>query len=425
MTLEQQLTRYNERSPGFDVCRLVLAFVVMASHSVPAAYGLEGQRALWTSPLGAPLSAIMPMFFALSGFLVMGSLVRMNDLRSFIAARGLRIVPALLTEIVISSLLLGPILTELPLWDYLTNAQFFLYFLNITGYVSYSLPGVFTANPYPNVVNGSLWTIPPEITCYLYLCLMMLFRFRLSGYVMAALGLFAANVAYDVIGFLRDVPVHQVLTSRFLCLSFCFGNILYILRGRIPFRFDLFAAATALGLLMLQTNVLVAPAVLCLSYSIVYIGCSGLKLPVDLKGDYSYGIYLYGFPVQQAVASLLPGGQTFIGNLLISLPITCLCAVASWWLVEKRVLDLRKLLPKRTAPVDVQSLGAMLLSTIVITLYAAELMRNSHFPDQEVTSDRTLVLLVSVSIMSVFAAGRWLMLRRPKRCSTVTITGAV
>jgi peptidoglycan/LPS O-acetylase OafA/YrhL len=423
LTLAQQLARYNERSPGFDVCRLVLAVVVLASHSITAAYGLETQRMLWHSPLGGPLSAIMPMFFALSGFLVMGSLVRMNDLRSFIAARGLRIVPALLTEIVISSVLLGPILTELPLRDYLSNPQFFLYFLNISGYVNYSLPGVFTHNPYPDVVNGSLWTIPPEITCYLYLCLMMLFRIRFSGYVTAAIGLFAANVAFDIMGLLHHTPPHQVLTARYLCLSFALGNLLYLVRDRIPYRFDIFAAATVFGLLMIQTNILVAPAVLCLSYSIVYIGCSGLKLPVDLKGDYSYGIYLYGFPVQQAVATLLPSaGQTFLGNMLISLPITCLCAVASWWLIEKRVLELRKLLPKRSKPVEVQSFGSMLLWAILITAYAAELLRNSHFPDQVVTLDRTIVLSASIAMITIVTCARWFMLRQ--RMQSYNASGA-
>lgn len=414
MTLEQQLARYNERSPGFDLCRLALALVVLASHSIPAAYGLAGQRALWTGPFGGALSAIMPMFFALSGFLVMGSLVRMNDLRSFIAARGLRIVPALMTEILLSAILLGPLFSNLPLKDYLSDPQFFSYLLNITGYVNYSLPGVFADNPYPNVVNGSLWTIPPEITCYIYLCLMMLFRFRFSGYAMAAVLLFIANVGYDIISLLHNAAPHQVLTARYLCLSFALGNLLYLLRDRIPYRFDLFAVTTVLGMMMIETNILVAPATLCLSYTIVYIGCSGLKLPIDFKGDYSYGLYLYGFPVQQAVAATLPSGQTFLGNLAISLPITCVFAYASWWVVEKRVLDLRKRLPKRSGPLERQPLATMLPIALLLTAYAAELLRNSHFPDQQVTIERGPVMLASLSIIIIATVIRWSMLRQGK-----------
>ena len=276
ITLEHQLIRYKERTPGFDVCRIALAVAVFVSHSITSTVGAEGQKEIWLGPLGPPLSAIMPMFFALSGFLVMGSLARMKELRSFVAARGLRIVPALMTEIILSALLVGPLITSLPLADY----------------VSYSLPGVFGDIPYPDVINGSLWTIPPEITCYLYLSLMALFRFRRTAYVIVALALFAANCGYEVLAFLHHAPLHQVPTSRYLFLSFAAGNLLYVLRARVPFRFDLFLACTGLGLAMMATNLLVAPSVICMSYSVVYLGCSCLRLPIDLIVDYSYGIYL-------------------------------------------------------------------------------------------------------------------------------------
>ena len=80
--------------------------------------------------------------------------------------RGLRIVPALAVEITLSALLLGPLLTTESMAQYFSDPKFFKYFLNVLGLIHYQLPGVFLQNPYPDVVNGSLWSVPYELECY-------------------------------------------------------------------------------------------------------------------------------------------------------------------------------------------------------------------------------------------------------------------
>ena len=113
--------------------------------------------------------SVLPIFFALSGFLVAASLVRTRSMPIFLGLRGLRILPALLVEITLSALLLGPLLTGFSLRDYYTGTEFFQYFLNCIGYIHYHLPGVFLTHPVPRTVNGSLWTVPYEAKCYLAL----------------------------------------------------------------------------------------------------------------------------------------------------------------------------------------------------------------------------------------------------------------
>jgi peptidoglycan/LPS O-acetylase OafA/YrhL len=117
----------------------------------------------------------MLMFFALSGFLIAGSADRLN-LRNFLINRGLRIVPALAVEIIISALLIGPVFTTYPLPTYFKDAVFWHYFTNIFGWIQYQLPGVFLDHSSSGVINQSLWTVPFEVDCYALISGVIVFR---------------------------------------------------------------------------------------------------------------------------------------------------------------------------------------------------------------------------------------------------------
>lgn len=66
------------------------------------------------------------------------------------------------------------------------------------------------------------------------------------------------------------------------------------------------------------------------------------RLPVLGRGDYSYGIYLYGIPVQQVVRATFPTLEDPILLLLLVLVVLLPLAMLSWHLIEKPVLALRK-----------------------------------------------------------------------------------
>ena len=42
----------------------------------------------------------------------------------------------------------------------------------LVGGIEYSLPGVFSENPFSHAVNGSLWTMPYEVKMYMLLIVM-------------------------------------------------------------------------------------------------------------------------------------------------------------------------------------------------------------------------------------------------------------
>ncbi len=101
------------------------------------------QAVLNTAVVHPCRDALVPMFFALGGFLVAGSLERNRLLSVFFGLRVLRFFPALATDVLLSSLIIGPALTTYTLSAYAADPRFSSYFLNVLGSVHFSLPGVF------------------------------------------------------------------------------------------------------------------------------------------------------------------------------------------------------------------------------------------------------------------------------------------
>lgn len=341
MTLGERLDLAHGRPSGFDYLRIILAAAVICYHSVSSTQGFSASEALFSSNLVVLLKPIVPMFFGLSGFLVAGSAFRCRSLVSFVGLRVLRIIPALGVEIFISSLVLGPIVTVSSLSVYFTSSSFYAYFLNIIGWIHYSLPGVFVNNPFPNIVNGQLWTVPHELECYVILT------------VLCFLGAFWRKIIFIMILILLQIsiglyviimlpPSHTLVNGRVLVLCFLVGAALYVYRHLIAFKFTLLLISLFVSaVLMLSRNgdfFIALPLV----YVTVYIGLlSPPRSRFLLGGDYSYGMYLYGYPIQQTAAAICPGISWYV-SILISLPLAFLIAYCSWWRVEKPVLQLRQ-----------------------------------------------------------------------------------
>ncbi|MBV8970739.1 MAG: acyltransferase [Sphingomonadaceae bacterium] len=329
-----RMVEYKNRSSGFDYLRLALSLAVMLWHSL---YVVEGEtaNASWVRHL---VILILPMFFGLSGFLVSGSLFRVRTLREFLILRAVRIVPALAVEVTLSACLIGSLLTTLPLERYLGEAQFRSYFLNILGDIHFLLPGVFKANPVP-VVNMSLWTIPFELECYLALALAWI-----VGLIRRPWALIGVIVALQLWYLSKGSIQYGVkLPGRVLVIAFLCGVALFLYRDRVVHSTRLFALATAVALAVAwspQTSSLVAlPA----AYMVVFLGLTNPpRLPLVMEGDYSYGIYLYAYPIQQAVVALFPHERMWWFNFAASIVPVSLFAAFSWHAIEKPVLGHRR-----------------------------------------------------------------------------------
>jgi peptidoglycan/LPS O-acetylase OafA/YrhL len=158
-----------ERAPrnNLDALRMIGAFLVIYGHCY-ALKGMPERHFLSWLPLG-PLGVYI--FFTISGYLVVDSWRRDPNLWRFAARRSLRIFPGLAVCVLLSAFVLGPILTPLPLRTYFTHSQVTDYLANIALDIHYSLPLVFATNPYPHIVNGSLWSLPVEFAMYVIVAL--------------------------------------------------------------------------------------------------------------------------------------------------------------------------------------------------------------------------------------------------------------
>jgi peptidoglycan/LPS O-acetylase OafA/YrhL len=367
---------------GFDLLRLVLAILILLSHcswlvgssgvmtsilnsifhlSPEAASSLaQATATVGNDPtvhqltgLGRPITlSYLPMFFALSGFLVAGSALRTRRLIPFLGLRVLRLLPALFVEVTLSAIILGAIFTDRSLSSYYADPTFWTYFLNIVGEIHFHLPGVFTNNV-TDVVNSNLWTLPWEFQCYVVMSVMIvtgILYLRKALAILFAVATIALIYASLVDGF-QVVPAQ--VGGPTLVYYFVAGVLMFLWRDKIVFHevFFFIAAATCYVLMMWSRMVFIYP--LLLTYITVFIGLFPFpRLSLLKSGDYSYGIYLYGFPVTQA---LLAGFPALHQNLVVAAPLAVIAtgafAALSWHGVEKYFLKLKRYIAPKSAKI--------------------------------------------------------------------------
>jgi peptidoglycan/LPS O-acetylase OafA/YrhL len=349
MSIEERFA--NGYTTGFDYLRVVLAVAVLCIHSFAVSYGRAGEIFLFEPPLRGLITFILPAFFALSGFLVSASLLRQRNVARFLGLRALRLVPALAVEVTLCGLLLGPLFTTLPLASYFSDPQFFTYFLNIVGHIQYLLPGLFRDNPYNQAVNVSLWTIPYELECYIALTVLAVIGLVYRRMLLIA-GVILAHVAVigrDLLRGAAELPMDGSLPGRILLLGFLAGVVLFVCREHITVTPLRTIAAAVVSFALLNLPYAAYFAAFPIAYVTIAIGLTRPPRHAFLaSGDYSYGIYLYAFPVQQTVAHLLPQHREWYINIALALPVTILLAMFSWHAVEKHALKLKGLIAGKT-----------------------------------------------------------------------------
>jgi peptidoglycan/LPS O-acetylase OafA/YrhL len=361
------LARNRGVGPGFDLLRIGLAAAILYGHALfiagwPPVHAITGASAHsagaalaaptpWDGPKRPLHVMLVPMFFALSGFLVAGSALRVGDIKTFVALRVLRLFPSLVVEVLLSAFFLGALFTTLPPGRYFTHPGLFRYLLNMFGLVDMQLPGVFTSNPVSGVVNANLWTLPSELHCYLLLIGLMfagvLRRRKLYAavYALATVALVFENASTNF--GVEPGPV----SPECLVYYFCTGLFFFLWRDRLRFNWLLFCAMAALSYALLMSRHLVFAAGLPLTYVTCGLGLIRWpKIPIVQSGDYSYGVYLSGFPISQALVAGFPAlvGHRFL-VLGLTMPLSALFAAFSWHAIEKHCLKLKVYLAPRAS----------------------------------------------------------------------------
>ena len=294
------------------------------------------------------------MFFGISGYLITRSWVHAPHIPSFVVKRALRIYPAYIVVLLVTTFIVGPLVSTLSTSDYFSSSLVSHYVLGNASMrsITYDLPGVFAHNPYPHAVNGSIWTLPYEVRAYVIVALLGvcgLLKNRRIG-VLVFLVIVEVSTFLPQLAYVRDPTVLR---------AFAAGAIIYLLDESLPWGL-VDRGAWACPLDRRVSDTLRSHRCHCGDSLCNDRGCPPYSVAVvaaHALGSFSYGIYLWAFVVQQLIAYLIIGVQP-LAMIAISLPVTGVLAAGSWFLVEERMLRLK---PRATAtlPVENQPLGSL------------------------------------------------------------------
>jgi len=331
------------RDNNLNLIRIVAAGAVLVSHAWPITGGPGTPQPL-SHLLGFELGRLAVMvFFAISGFLIARSYERQPTVRQWLAARILRLFPALTVMLLLTALVLGPLYTAMPLDAYFSDPRTQTYVPhNLTLALRQAeLPGVFETVPYAYETNGSLWSLYFEVLCYggvLAMGLAGAFR-AWTPLVLAAAAFVGLNAAVVIAP--ADTFPDGFRTFLSVAMPFACGVAFHLARSWIPLSIWLLAPMLLAAFVLRATPLYHPAVVLALSYGVFLVAYlpKGRVLRYNAVGDFSYGVYIYAWPVQQAVVQGF-GPMAPLENIAIAAPITLGLAILSWKLIEKPALAL-------------------------------------------------------------------------------------
>jgi peptidoglycan/LPS O-acetylase OafA/YrhL len=323
---------------NFDGLRLVFASMVVLFHIAILSKVPQFQ---WMLSAFSGVLAVQCFFFV-SGFLVTMSCERSSTLLSYFKKRAARIAPAYVVVVVMAAVLLSLLSSLAPKEYFLSSGvrRYLAYNLLLANFSAPALPGVFESNP-DMAVNGSLWTIKIEVAfyCAVPLILWLTRRFgavRVSAvvFLVSMVWFLGFTLAYQYLGFAMGDKLAKQLPGQ---LSFFMGGAWAYYRTRA-------GAAPPSGLLMLLAVLLhaftngllhqiLAPITVTLMVYWLAISLPSLGR-AGKYGDFSYGIYLYHFPVIQVFIAVGLFQHSPLTSLVVILALVLMLAFVSWHFIE-------------------------------------------------------------------------------------------
>jgi peptidoglycan/LPS O-acetylase OafA/YrhL len=335
------------RNNNFDLLRLFAATLVILSHSYLITGNFQSEpfiRLFGFIHLGAVGVGI---FFTISGYLILKSLYRHKTIGQFVWARSLRIFPGLFIASLFCAFIIGPISTNLPLLEYFKKGETFefIWRLSLLHNFKDMLPGVFINNPFPSRVNGPIWTLPAEILLYSEVVILGVVIVFFKKQFKLLLRLLPLIILLILFFFKKSYPYwYMQYIIKDWGLMFNCGMMFYWLRNKIKISLYILAGMLILLIVMifLKFTFIIYVFYGTLIYG-VFTFAYHPKLYLEKYknwGDFSYGLYIYAFPIQQVLTSNLKILNPII-HFLMAFTITLPLAALSWYYIEKPMLSLK------------------------------------------------------------------------------------
>jgi peptidoglycan/LPS O-acetylase OafA/YrhL len=357
---------FDPRGNSFSLLRLVFAGMVLFDHAFPLGGWNGGASPLqtWTSGTESFGGLAVLGFFVISGFLVTRSFVGSANGVSYVWKRFLRIFPGFWVCLIVTAVLIGPLAFVYEhgtlhgyVRGYVDSPVNYVTHNALLSMNQYGIDSLLGKNPFPHAFDGSLWTLIYEFKCYLGVLALGVFGVFRRG----RLGVLALSVA------LWALQLQQSLEPKFLkgvfvlgdpymvrlAFIFSLGMLFYLYRDRVIVSRSLAVAALVMFIVSLKTPLYYGIGEVMWAYLCIW---AAVRLPfhgADRYGDFSYGLYIYAFVVQQMLALYGITRWGFVPYVVLSLLGTMLLAAASWFAVERPCMRLKSFrLPRRRAQWD-------------------------------------------------------------------------
>jgi peptidoglycan/LPS O-acetylase OafA/YrhL len=291
-------------------------------------------------------------FFVISGFLVTHSLLYSYSYKQYFIKRALRIFPAFWVCLIITAFVFAPFAYFIEfhtLGNFFGNSPYppityvtsnFLLLMH-----QYRIDNIFAHNPDPYTFDSSLWTLFLEAKAYILLAVIgLLGALKKRQYIVfiTFFSLFIILLADPIID-TSNKFVRLIWDKDFLFYTtyFIAGTILFIYRKYIPLNKYLFITLITVALTAFYFHLLHQILTFIAPYMVIWLA---LTLPLQQftkYGDFSYGIYIYAYPIQQLLIIFHLNNNLYI-YFLLEILVTLLLAITSWYLIESPALNLKK-----------------------------------------------------------------------------------
>lgn len=339
MYISEILKRNNN---NLDLIRLFTALLVVWYHCL-VHYADTPPHLPIMRPFNVELGYLgVSIFFFISGLLVTNSIITKRRVLPFIFSRFFRIYPAYIVMLLLCTFVIGPIFTNIGIIEYLKHPQTWEYFINnIMLNAKGVLPGLWEGHPYESV-NGSLWTIPFEVTCYIIvLATFILYKkLRLNYWIVISCALIMAILPQDITW--NTLGISWIFFNRGQLFCFIIGALFAIYKDKVKIDSTLIYILILLCTLLYRwQNVIYFLFPITIAITLLYCSTTDLIKKIKLPHDISYGVYIIHAPVIQIVFATTNISSWLICFLITS-TITIPLAILSAKYIEEPALTISK-----------------------------------------------------------------------------------
>lgn len=320
---------------NLTLIRIFLSCMVIYYHSY-ALTGNDPNRDIVKSLFSITSSGglAVSIFFFISGMLVCNSYIKNEDPIKFLLSRVFRVIPALFIVLFFTVFIVAPIVTNVSLSVYFSEKSNYFYIVNnLMMSTRYYLLGVFEGNHYKSAVNGSLWTLKWEVVCYLFLWCFGMINVLKNRYVSSFFCIFLILSSLLKLEWLVSLLGDNV-GLLYLPMYFSIGCLFSIWKDRINISLYTVSGLLLLSFLLRNSVFFIIFFYVSVFSVVVFFASTKIVRSFNVNVDSSYGIYIYGFLIQQLLVHYFPD-MIFYVNALLSITICLMLGYLSFKYIEE------------------------------------------------------------------------------------------